>query len=148
MTYNEIKAEIMDAPETYLPGLLVAVVKATLDKKVLKPGGAARIAQEVEDEATGKPEDVASGSMQRRVSRPIVVTQDLVNEIVLRAKGSCCGLGDAERKPNILHYSPKNIESLAHCLVSSWTAKYDLVSVFSAAMSVIEEKAANGPDQR
>ena len=58
----------MDAPATYLPGLLVAVVRATLAKKVLKPGGAARIAQEVEDEATGQPEDVASGSMQRRVS--------------------------------------------------------------------------------
>lgn len=62
MTYSEINAEIKAAPKTWLPGLLVAVVKATLDKKVLKPGGAARIAQEVEDEATGQPEDVASGS--------------------------------------------------------------------------------------
>ena len=62
MTYSEIKAEIEAAPKTYLPGLLVAVVKTLTTKKVLKPGGAARIAQNVEDEMNGEPESVDSGS--------------------------------------------------------------------------------------
>ena len=62
MTYSEIKSEIEAAPMTYLPGLLVAVVKTLTTKKVLKPGGASRIAQNVEDEVNGEPESVASGS--------------------------------------------------------------------------------------
>ena len=73
----------------------------------------------------------------------VVVNQALVKEIVWRARASSYGLGDAEVTPNIDNWNPKNLEALAHCLVSSWTAKYDLVSVFSAAMSVIQEKAAN-----
>ncbi len=73
----------------------------------------------------------------------VVVSQALVNEIVWRARASSYGLGEAEVKPNIDNWEPKNLEALAHCLVSSWTAKYDLVSVFSAAMSVIQEKTAN-----
>lgn len=51
MSYNEIKDAIKGAPKTYLPGLLVCVVMTALEKKVFKPGGAARIAQECEDEA-------------------------------------------------------------------------------------------------
>jgi hypothetical protein len=73
----------------------------------------------------------------------VVVNQALVNEIVQRARDSQWGLGDPDTQPDIEKWSPANMDSLAHCLVSSWTAKYDLVSVFSAAMSVIQEKAAN-----
>lgn len=73
----------------------------------------------------------------------VVVNQALVNEIVQRAKDSQWGLGDADMQPEIEKWSAANLDSLAHCLVSSWSAKYDLVSVFSAAMSVIQEKAAN-----
>jgi len=68
MTYSEIKAEIKAAPMTYLPGLLVEVVKTLTTKKVLKPGGAARIAQSTEDEVNGEPERAASGSQQRACS--------------------------------------------------------------------------------
>jgi len=83
------------------------------------------------------------GSLERMVSCNIVVNQALVDEIVLRAKTAYIGLDRPDTDPVIANYSPQNIEALAHCLVSSWTAKYDLVSVFSAAMSVIQEKAAN-----
>lgn len=65
MSYDEIKNEIKAAPKTWLPGLLVCVVKTSLEKKVFKPGGAARVAKEVEDEALGLPEDVAGGSLQQ-----------------------------------------------------------------------------------
>lgn len=50
MSYDEIKTEIKNAPRSWLPGLLVCVVKTSLEKKVFRPGGAARIAKEVEDE--------------------------------------------------------------------------------------------------
>jgi len=50
MSYEQLKAEIKNAPVTWLPGLLVCVVKTALKNKVFKPGGAARIAKEVEDE--------------------------------------------------------------------------------------------------
>lgn len=73
----------------------------------------------------------------------VVVNQALVDEIVQRARDSQWGLGDADMQPDIEKWSSASLDSLAHCLVSSWTAKYDLVSVFSAAMSVIQEKAAN-----
>ena len=73
----------------------------------------------------------------------VVVNQDLVDEIVRRAKESEYGLDEPEAKPDITKYQPWSFETLSLCLVSSWTAKYDLVSVFSAAMSVIQEKAAN-----
>jgi hypothetical protein len=50
MSYEQIKSEIKNAPETWLPGLLVCVIKTSLENNVFKPGGAARIAKEVEDE--------------------------------------------------------------------------------------------------
>ena len=62
MTYNKIKDEIRNAHAAYLPGLLIAVVRASLAKNVFKPGGAARIVKEVEDEATEQSQGVASGS--------------------------------------------------------------------------------------
>lgn len=73
----------------------------------------------------------------------IVVNQALVDEIVRRAKESEYGLNEPEKKPDITQYQPWDIDMLALCLVSSWTEKYDLVSVFAAAMRVIKEKAAN-----
>lgn len=84
----------------------------------------------------------------RLLAARVVVNQDLVDEIVRRAKESEYGLDDPEKKPDITQYQPGSFETLSHCLVSSWTAKYDLVSVFSAAMSVIQEKAANGGTER
>lgn len=74
----------------------------------------------------------------------MIVTQDLVNEIVRRAKASAVGLHQEPMTSlRITQYEEPCIESLAMMLVSAWEEKYDLVSVFSAAMSVIQEKAAN-----
>jgi hypothetical protein len=50
MSYADIKTAIESAPLSFLPGLFICVVKTSLEKKVFKPGGAARIAKEVEDE--------------------------------------------------------------------------------------------------
>jgi len=73
-----------------------------------------------------------------------VVTQDLVNEIVRRAKASPMGLGDQENSTSLDNYEkPHTTETLALLLVSAWTEKYDLVSVFCAAMDVIKEKHQN-----
>lgn len=68
MNYEAIKNEIKAAPKTWLPGLLVCVVKTSLEKKVFKPGGAARITQEVENEALGLPESANGGSVQQPCS--------------------------------------------------------------------------------
>ena len=73
----------------------------------------------------------------------VVVNQALVDEIIRRARASHWGLDEADKWPGMDVYADSDIDALAQCLVSSWTAKYDLVSVFSAAMSVIQEKAAN-----
>jgi hypothetical protein len=87
--------------------------------------------------------EVTAGSIAARV----VVNQALVDEIIRRARASHWGLDEAEKGPDMDVYADSDIDALAQCLVSSWTAKYDLVSVFSAAMSVIQEKAANAPHE-
>ena len=47
-----IGVESTGGSSVFLPGLLVCVVKTSLEKKVFRPGGAARVAQEVENEHT------------------------------------------------------------------------------------------------
>jgi len=54
------------------------------------------------------------------------------------------GLSDPEASLEISNYADTNLDALAMLLVGGWHSKYDLVSVFSAAMQVIEEKAQNG----
>lgn len=49
-TYNEIKEAIANAPSSYLPGLLVWVVRSCTIRGLLRPGGAARIASATEDD--------------------------------------------------------------------------------------------------
>lgn len=81
--------------------------------------------------------------VQPVVSRRVIVTQDLVNEIIRRAKGSHWGLGKAKCSTSLDQYAEQNTDALALLMVNGWEAKYDLVSLFAAAVSVIEEKAAN-----
>lgn len=85
------------------------------------------------------------GSLHPVVSRRrVVVTQLLVNEIVARAKASVWGLSEeAKTSLSLLAYEEANMDALALLLVNGWEAKYDLVSVFCAALRVVEEKAAN-----
>ena len=69
------------------------------------------------------------------------VTQDLINRIVERAKASNYGLsGESDNSLDISQYNPQDLESLALLLVSGWHEKYDLVSIFAAAMIEIEKE--------
>lgn len=71
------------------------------------------------------------------------ITQEIVDEIVQRARLSTMGLGDPEKGSgsyDISKYDPPNLETLALMLVSAHTAKYDIVSVMAAALEVVTEK--------
>ena len=68
------------------------------------------------------------------------ITQELVDRIIERAKKSSLGL-DRSKAPHALSGWPPTMESLAHLLVSGYDAKYDLVSVFLAALETVEEEA-------
>lgn len=84
------------------------------------------------------------GSLQPDCSaRPLVVTQDLVNDIIQRAKDSRWGLDDAKCETSLAHYADEDAHTLAMILVNGWEAKYDLVSLFAAAIEVVHEKAQN-----
>lgn len=93
MSYEDIKAEIKAAPMTWLPGLLVCVVKTSLEKKVFKPGGAARIASEVESEALGQPEAHNGGSLKQ----PCCGAPCVVNTIQTADKATCVYLRDGTK---------------------------------------------------
>lgn len=67
------------------------------------------------------------------------IDQAMVNRIIARAKASALGLGETERPPNINLYEPKNLENLSLVLVSSYYEKYDIVSVFLAALQEVAE---------
>lgn len=80
----------------------------------------------------------------------MIITQQDVDEIVVRARKSELGLGDGlTHKNNHLKLStyatPHTLDTLAHCLVGGFDEKYDLVSVFSAALTVVAEKAKRNP---
>ncbi len=66
------------------------------------------------------------------------IDQALINRIITRAKASGYGL-DAEPKTALTleSYSQENLESLALILVTAFEAKYDLVSVFKAALEEV-----------
>lgn len=73
----------------------------------------------------------------------------MVNEIVRRAKDSQWGLSEeAKASLSLLFYEAAPMDALALVLVNGWEAKYDLVSIFSAALSVVEEKAQNKLGER
>jgi hypothetical protein len=82
-------------------------------------------------------------SLANGSARPVAVTERLVRKIVERARASEIGLHEPEASLELGQYAQHNKESLALMLVSAWTEKYDLVSIFAAAMSVIEEEAQN-----
>lgn len=83
----------------------------------------------------------------------MIITQEIINEIIERAKSSDLGLMDKPNLPidiekppiylDIEQYSGRNFATLALLLVSAYDAKYDLVSIFQAAMEVIEERTLN-----
>lgn len=78
----------------------------------------------------------------------VVVDQRLVDRIIATAQNSVVGLGDPEPgKSYILaHYRRPDLFALAMLLVGAHFDKYDIISVFAAALEVIaEESGANSP---
>ncbi len=73
----------------------------------------------------------------------IKIDQRLVDKIVARAQNSSMGLGTSEKeKPHDLSiYDHPDFESLALLLVSAYHEKYDLVSLFAAALEEIALEA-------
>lgn len=80
--------------------------------------------------------------------RPLVVNQDLVDEILKLAKASHWGLDMAKASLSLDQYAEKNIDALSLLLVNGWDGKYDLVSLFSAAIRVVNAKAQNAQAER
>jgi hypothetical protein len=72
----------------------------------------------------------------------------LILEIIERAKNSDFGLDDEPKHDmNIAldMYAQHDFSTLAQILVGAFYAKYDLISVFQAAMEIIAEREANTP---
>ena len=75
----------------------------------------------------------------------MTITQDMVDEIVRRAKASAMGLGKPEKGEHSYDFSAygtKDFGDLALMLVSAHFEKYDIVSIVAAALEVVAEKAA------
>lgn len=74
------------------------------------------------------------------------VTQELVDRIIARSKKSGYGLSEPLLKRDVLqieNYQPQNLEALALLLVNAYHDKYDLVSIFLAAMVELTDKSIN-----
>ena len=50
MSFDEIKSEIQDLPQTWIPALLKVMVETAVEKHVFQPGGIARFVKAVEDD--------------------------------------------------------------------------------------------------
>jgi hypothetical protein len=55
MSYEEIKKEIEDAPDTWLAALVLVAMKAAIRRKVFKPGELKNLAASVEERYGEKP---------------------------------------------------------------------------------------------
>ena len=80
------------------------------------------------------------------------ITQDTVNRIIARAEASDFGLGEGLTHKHghlqIDQYGEKNLHALGMLLVNGYDAKYDLISVFIAALQIVAEDASrsNNPN--
>jgi hypothetical protein len=74
------------------------------------------------------------------------ITQDTVNRIIARAEASDFGLGDGlthkQGHLQIDQYGEPNLSALGMLLVNGYDAKYDLISVFIAALQIVAEDAS------
>jgi acyl-CoA reductase-like NAD-dependent aldehyde dehydrogenase len=75
----------------------------------------------------------------------MTITQKTVDKIIARAKDSDFGLGRGLCHKNghlqISQYADKDLHALGMLLVNGYDAKYDLISVFIAALEVVAEEA-------
>ncbi len=73
------------------------------------------------------------------------INQSLVDRIVARAQNSACSLGKSDKRDpyNISVYANPELHSLAILLVSAHHDKWDIISIFTAALEVVAEEAKN-----
>lgn len=73
----------------------------------------------------------------------ITVTQEFVDRIIARAQASDYGLGEGlthkQGHLKIDQYNPQDLNALALLLVNGYDEKYDLVSVFRAALELVAQ---------
>lgn len=74
---------------------------------------------------------------QPEAPTPEKIDQRLVDHIIARAQNSMMGLGDSEGSYSLDNYANPTLESVAMLLVTAHTAKYDLISLFTAGMEEI-----------
>lgn len=69
------------------------------------------------------------------------MSQQLLDRIVARAQNSAMGLCDPEegKTYSLAAYEDKGFESIALVLVGAHYSKYDLVSLFCAAMEEVKD---------
>ncbi len=76
----------------------------------------------------------------------MVITQATVDRIIARARATNLGLSDGlthkQGHNQIDQYARADLEALGMLLVNGYDAKYDLTSVFVAALEVVAEDAA------
>jgi len=75
------------------------------------------------------------------------IDQRIVDKIVARAQNSECGLGNPEKGPSSYQISQygehPDLASLAMLLVNAHFSKYDIISVFAAALEEVERIATD-----
>lgn len=79
------------------------------------------------------------------VEKKFLISQEMVDKIVRLANSSEMGLGLPEKgrgSYSLANYSPPDLNSLAIMLVSAHFAKWDIISIVSAALTVVAEEAA------
>lgn len=55
MSYEEIKTEIEQLPQTWIPALVLILIEQAVKKKCFKQGGLTRLVQEIENRQTEEP---------------------------------------------------------------------------------------------
>jgi len=74
------------------------------------------------------------------------IDQQVVSDIIERAKKSDYGLSEGLKNKNghllleTYGAKPYNMEILATCLVNAYHNKYDLISIFQAALEIVDNQ--------
>lgn len=69
------------------------------------------------------------------------IDQSLCDRILKRAQASMYGCGEPETSFKINAYTPQDLNALAQMLVGAFHGKYDLISIFLAAMEEFQSNS-------
>lgn len=84
----------------------------------------------------------AVNAWNTRPAAPPVIDQALVGRIVERARSSRVALGEPDKGDlsyDLSNWAPQDFFAVANVLVGAHSAKYDMVSLFAAAMEEVAE---------